>query len=136
MMMWLVIGLMVTVTAGTAIPRKVVLNSDNMETLRLDIMSMEVGLGNYVKEHSDRVVAALDRHGAKLDESGADLRRSNIAMAAALERQAARMDMMEGILNRLINATLFQVDVRPLITGFEAVVKSARLDARAAAEAA
>jgi hypothetical protein len=78
-----------------------------METLRLDIMSMEVRLGNYVKEHSDRVVAALDRHGVKLDESGADLRRSNIAMAAALDRQAARMDLMEGILHQLINATVF-----------------------------
>jgi hypothetical protein len=99
-------------------------------------MAMEVRLGNYVKEHSDRVVAALDPHGAKLDESGADLRRSNIAIAAALDRQAARMDMMEGILNRLINATVFQVDVRPLIHGFETVVRSARLDARAAADAA
>ncbi len=107
-----------------------------METLRLDIMSMEVRLGNYVKEHSDRVVVALDLHGVKLDESGADLRRSNIAMAAALDRQAARMDLMEGILHQLINATVFQVDVRPLITGFEAVVKSARLDVRAAADAA
>jgi hypothetical protein len=99
-------------------------------------MAMEVRLGNYVKEHSDGVVAALNCHGAKLDESGVDLRRSNIAMAAALDRQAARMDIMEGILNRLINATIYQVDVRPLIHGFEAVVKSARLDARAAADAA
>ncbi len=46
------------------------------------------------------------------------------------------MDLMEGILHQLINATVFQVEVRPLITGFEAVVKSARLDARAAADAA
>ncbi len=46
------------------------------------------------------------------------------------------MDLMKGILHQLINATVFQVDVRPLITGFEAVVKSARLDARAAADAA
>jgi hypothetical protein len=74
-MMWLVmLFAVVTVTAGTAVPRKVVLNADNMEILRLDIMAMEVRLSNYVKEHSDRVVAALDRHGAKLDESGADLR--------------------------------------------------------------
>jgi hypothetical protein len=107
-----------------------------MEILRLDIMAMDVRLGNYVKEQSDRLVAALDRHGAKLDELGADLRWSNIAMAAALEHQAARMDLFEGILDRLINATLFQVDVRPLIHGFEAVVKSARLEARAAAGAA
>jgi hypothetical protein len=57
-------------------------------------------------------------------------------MAAALDRQAARMDLMEGILHKLINATVFQVDVRPLTTGFEAVVKSAQLDARAAADAA
>jgi hypothetical protein len=127
----------VTVTAASdPLPRKVVLNADNLEILRLDIMAMEVRISNNVKEPSDRVVAALDRHGAKLDESGADLRRSNIAMAAALERQAARMDMMESVLNRLVNATLFQVDVRPLITGFEKVVRSARLDARAAAEAA
>jgi len=43
---------------------------------------------------------------------------------------------MEGILHQFINATVFQVDVRHLVTGFEAVVKSARLDARAAADAA
>ncbi len=127
----------VTVTAASdPLPRKVVLNADNLEILRLDIMGMEVWISNNVKEQSDRVVAALDRHGEKLDESGADLRRSNIAMAAALERQAARMDIMESVLNRLVNATLFQVDVRPLITGFEKVVRSARLDARAVAEAA
>jgi hypothetical protein len=126
----------VTVTASESMPRKVVLNADNMEVLRLDIMAMEVRLGNYVKEHSDRVVAALDRHGAKLDESGADLRRSNVAMAATLDRQATRMDIIEEVLNRLINATLFQIDVRPLISGFEAVVRNARLDARAAADAA
>jgi hypothetical protein len=99
-------------------------------------MAMEVRLGTFVKEHSDRVVAALDRHGAKLDELGADLRRSNIATAAALERQAERMDFFEAILNRLVNATLFHVDLRPLIHGFEAVVKSARVDARAAAREA
>jgi hypothetical protein len=136
MMIWLVTVMMATQAAGTAMPRKVVFDGDGLETIRLDIMAMEVRLGNYVKEHSDRVVAALDRHGAKLDESGADLRRSNIAMAAALERQAVRMDMFEKILNQLVNATLFQVDVRPLIHGFEAVVKSARLEARSAADAA
>jgi hypothetical protein len=128
MMGWFVIWLAVTVkvsAAGAPLPPKVVLNADNLEILRLDIMAMEVRVSNNMKEQSDRVVAALDRHGAKLDESGADLRRSNIAMAAALDRQAARMDMFEGILNQLINATLFQMDVRPLIHGFEAVVKSA-----------
>ena len=45
-----------------------------MEVLRLDMMAMENRLGNFVKEHRDRVVAALDRHGVKLDESGADHR--------------------------------------------------------------
>jgi hypothetical protein len=97
---------------------------------------MEVQVSNNVKELADRVEAALDRHGAKLDESGAALRRANVVMAAALDRQAARMDMFKGILNQLINATLFQIDVRPLIHGFEAVVKSAQLEARAAADAA
>ncbi len=139
-MVWfviLIVFLAVTVTgAGDPLPLKVVLIADNLEILQLDIMAMEVRLSNNVKEQSDRVVAALDRHGAKLDESGADLRRANVAMAAALDRQAARMDIMEEVLNKLINATLFQIDVRPLIHGFEAVVKSARLDARAAADAA
>jgi hypothetical protein len=46
------------------------------------------------------------------------------------------MDVMEKVLHKLINATAFQIDVRPLIHGFEAVVKSARLEARAAADAA
>jgi hypothetical protein len=69
----------VTVTvASDPLPRKVVLNADNLEILRLDIMAMEVRISNNVKEQSDRVVAALIRHGAKLDESGADLRRSNL----------------------------------------------------------
>jgi hypothetical protein len=114
----------------------VVLNADNLEILRLDIMAMEVRVSNNVKEQSDRVVAALDRHGAKLDTSGADLCRANVAMAAALDRQAARIDLLEEVVNKLINASLFQIDVRPLIHGFEAVVKSARLEARAAADAA
>ncbi len=131
--MWLAMAVTVS-AAGNPLPRKVVLNTDNLEILRLDIMAMEVRVSNNVKEQSDRVVAALNRHGAKLDESGADLRRSNIAMAAALDRQAARMDVMEDTLNHLVNATLFQVDVRPLISGFEKVVKSARLEAWAAAE--
>jgi hypothetical protein len=123
--MWLAV-IVAVIGANAPLPRKVVLNADNLEILRLDIMAMEVRVSNNMKEQSDRVVAALDRHGAKLDESGADLRRANVAMAAALDRQAARMDLMEDILNRLINATLFQVDVRPLITGFEKVVRSAR----------
>ncbi len=139
-MKWIVcimlISAVTVTTAGDPLPRKVVLNADNLEILRLDIMAMEVRVSNNVKEQSDRVVAALDRHGAKLDESGADLRRANVAMAAAMDRQAARMDIMEGVLQQLINATVFQIDVRPLIHGFEAVVKSARLEARAAADAA
>jgi hypothetical protein len=133
--MWLSVAVRVS-AAGNPLPCKMVLNADNLEILRLDIMAMEVRVSNNVKEQSDRVVAALDRHGAKLDESGADLRRSNVAMAAALDRQAARMDVIEDTLNRLINATLFQIDVRPLISGFEKVVKSTRMEARAAADAA
>jgi hypothetical protein len=139
MIVGIVMWLAMTATVSAAenpLPRKVVLNADNLEILRLDIMDMEVRVSNNVKEQSDRVVAALDRHGAKLDESGANLRRSNIAMAAALDRQAACMDVIEDTVNRLVNATLFQVDVRPLISGFEKVVKSARLEARAAADAA
>ncbi len=133
--MWLAV-IAAVIGANAPLPRKVVLNADNLEILRLDIMAMEVRVSNNVKEQSDHVVAALDRHGAKLDASGADLRRANVAMAAALDRQAARMDIMEGVLQQLINATIFQIDVRPLINGFEAVVKSARLEARAAADAA
>jgi hypothetical protein len=140
MMEWLVCAILisaVTVTAASdPLPRKVVLNADNLEILRLDIMAIEVRMSKNMKEQSDRVVAALDRHGAKLDASGADLRWANVAMAAALDRQAARMDLLEEVVNKLINATLFQIDVRPLIHGFEAVVKSARLEARAAADAA
>jgi hypothetical protein len=132
---WLSVAVRVS-AAGNPLPRKVVLNADNLEILRLDIMAMEVRVSNNVKEQADRVEAALDRHGAKLDESGADLRRSNIAMAAALDRQAARMDVIEDTLNRLINATLFQIDVRPLISGFESVVRNAGLEARAAADTA
>jgi hypothetical protein len=114
----------------------VVLNGDNLEILRLDIMSAEVRISNNVKDQADRVEAALARHGAKLDEVRADLQRSNIAAAAALDRQAARMDVVEDTLNRLINATVFQIDVRPLISGFESVLKNAGLEARAAAGAA
>jgi hypothetical protein len=139
MVWWFVIGLAMLVkvsAAGAPLPRKVVLNADNLEILRLDIMSMEVRVSNNVKEQADRVEAALVRHGAKLDESRADLHRSNIAAAAALDRQAARMDIIEDTLNRLINATIFQIDVRPLISGFESVVKNAGLEARAAASAA
>ncbi len=39
-------------------------------------------------------------------------------------------------MNQLINATLFQIEVRPLIRGFESVVKNAGLEALAAADAA
>jgi hypothetical protein len=133
----LVLAAAVTVIAANVpLPRKVVLNADNLEILWLDMMGMEVRISNNVKEQADRVEAALDRHGAKLDESGADLRRSNIAMAVALDRQAARMDFIEDTLNRLINATVFQIDVRPLISGFESVVRNAGLEARTAADAA
>jgi predicted DNA-binding protein (UPF0251 family) len=138
MIMWFVIGLAVSVNVSTAsvpLPRKVVLNADNLEILRLDIMSAEVRISNNVKEQADRVEAALARHGAKLDEVRADLQRSNIAAAAALDRQAARMDIVEDTLNRLINATVFQIDVRPLINGFESVIKNAGLEARTAAGA-
>ncbi len=67
--------------AGVPLPRKVVLNADNLEILRLDIMSAEVRISNNVKEQADRVETALARHGAKLDEVRADLHRSNIAAA-------------------------------------------------------
>jgi hypothetical protein len=66
----------------------------------------------------------------------ADLQRSNIAAAAALDRQAARMDLVEAVLSELVNATIFQIDIRPLISGFESVIKNAGLEARAAASAA
>ncbi len=62
--------------AGVLLPRKVVLNGDNLEILRLDIMSTEVRVSNNVKEMADRVEDALARHGAKLDEVRADLQRS------------------------------------------------------------
>jgi hypothetical protein len=122
--------------AGVPLPRKVVLNGDNLEILRLDIMTAEVRVSNNVKVMADRVEDALARHGAKLDEARADLQRSNIAAAAAFDRQAARMDVIEDTLNRLINATVFQIDVRPLINGFESVIKNAGLESRAAAGAA
>jgi len=139
MMWWVMIVLAVLVqvsVAGVPLPRKVVLNGDNLEILRLDIMSAEVRVSNNVKEMADRVEDALARHGAKLDEVRADLQRSNIAAAAALDRQAARMDMVEAVLSELINATMFQIDVRPLINGIESVVRNAGLEARSAAGAA
>ena len=61
--------------AGVPLPRKVVLNGDNLEILRLDIMSADVRVSNNVKEMADRVEDALARHGAKLDEVRADLQR-------------------------------------------------------------
>jgi len=122
--------------AGVPLPRKVVLNGDNLEILRLDIMTAEVRISNNVKVMADRVEDALARHGAKLDEARADLQRSNIAAAAAFDRQAARMDVIEDTLNQLINATVFQIDVRPLLNGFESAIKNAGLESRAAAGAA
>jgi hypothetical protein len=122
--------------AGVPLPRKVVLNGDNLEILRLDIMSAEVRVSNNVKEMADRVEDALARHGAKLDEVRADLQRSNIAAAAALDRQAVRMDLVEAVLSQLVNATMFQIDIRPLINGIESVVRNAGLEARSAAGAA
>jgi len=122
--------------AGVPLPRKVVLNGDNLEILRLDIMSAEVRVSNNVKEMVDRVEDALARHGAKLDEVRADLQRSNIAAAAALDRQATRMDLVEAVLSQLVNATMFQIDIRPLISGIESVVRNAGLEARSAAGAA
>jgi hypothetical protein len=99
-------------------------------------MSAEVRISNNVKEQADRVEAALARHGAKLDEVRADLQRSNIAAAAALDRQAARMDLVEAVMSELVNATMFQIDIRPLINGFESVIKNAGLEAKTAAGAA
>ncbi len=57
-MKWFVIFISaVTVaTASIPLPRKVVLNADNLEILRLDIMAMEVRVSNNFKEQSDRVV--------------------------------------------------------------------------------
>jgi hypothetical protein len=122
--------------AGVPLPRKVVLNGDNLEILRLDIMSAEVRVSNNVKEMADRVEDALARHGAKLDAVRADLQRSNIAAAAALDRQATRMDLVEAVLSQLVNATMFQIDIRPLINGIESVVRNAGLEAKTAAGAA
>jgi hypothetical protein len=140
MKMWslmIVLAMSVNVTAGgVPLPRKVVLNGDNLEILRLDIMSAEVRVSNNVKEMADRVEDALARHGAKLDEVRADLHRSNIAAAAALDRQATRMDLVEAVLSQLVNATMFQIDIRPLISGIESVVRNAGLESRAAAGAA
>jgi len=138
MMYWIVVVIMfVKVSeAGVPLPRKVVLNGDNLEILRLDIMTAEVRIGNNVKVMADRVEDALARHGAKLDEVRADLQRSNIAAAAAFDRQATRMDLVEAILSQLVNATMFQIDIRPLISGIESVVRNAGLEAKSAAGAA
>ncbi len=73
MIMWFVICLAMIVNvsaAGVPLPRKVVLNGDNLEILRLDIMSAEVRVSNNVKEMADRVEDALARHGAKLVQGG------------------------------------------------------------------
>ena len=139
-MMWLIVIMLAALVkvseAGVPLPRKVVLNADNLEILRLDIMSAEVRISNNVKDQADRVEAALARHGAKLDEVRADLQRSDIAAAAALDRQAARMDLVEAVMSELVNATMFQIDIRPLINGFESVIRNAGLEARTAAGAA
>ncbi len=56
MMYWIVVVIMfVKVSeAGVPLPRKVVLNGDNLEILRLDIMTAEVRIGNNVKVMADR----------------------------------------------------------------------------------
>jgi hypothetical protein len=100
MMWWIMIVLAVFAKmseAGVPLPRKVVLNGDNLEILRLDIMSAEVRVSNNVKVMADRV---------------------------------------EAVLSELVNATVFQIDIRPLISGFESLIKNAGLEARAAADAA
>ena len=75
----IVLAVLVQVSvAGVPLPRKVVLNGDNLEILRLDIMSAEVRVSNNVKEMADRVEDALARHGAKLDEVRADLHRPTL----------------------------------------------------------
>ncbi len=87
------------------------------------MMGLESRLGSVIREDGERVVAALDHHGAKLEESGADHRRANIAMAAALEHQVLQKDTLSTIVGHLVNATMFQVDIRPLIRGLEEVVR-------------
>jgi hypothetical protein len=46
------------------------------------------------------------------------------------------MDLVEAILSQLVNATMFQIDIRPLISGIESVVRNAGLEAKSAAGAA
>jgi hypothetical protein len=46
------------------------------------------------------------------------------------------MDLVEAVLSQLVNATMFQIDIRPLISGIESVVRNAGLEARSAAGAA
>jgi hypothetical protein len=46
------------------------------------------------------------------------------------------MDLVEAVLSQLVNATMFQIDIRPLISGIESVVRNAGLESRAAAGAA
>jgi hypothetical protein len=46
------------------------------------------------------------------------------------------MDLVEAVLSQLVNATMFQIDIRPLINGIESVVRNAGLEARSAAGAA
>ncbi len=61
----------VLVMVGGSWAKKVSYDPDTLEALRLDMMGMESRLGGAIKEQGDRVVAALNRHGAKLDESRA-----------------------------------------------------------------
>jgi hypothetical protein len=46
------------------------------------------------------------------------------------------MTLVEAVLSQLVNATMFQIDIRPLISGIESVVRNAGLEARSAAGAA
>ena len=57
MMCWIVIVLAVFVqvsVAGVPLPRKVVLNGDNLEILRLDIMSAEVRVSKCKRDGGPR----------------------------------------------------------------------------------
>jgi hypothetical protein len=139
MMVWLVVVFAVaTVTAGAAVPlpRKVVLDGDNLEILRLDIMSMEVRVSNNVKELSDRVVAALDRHGAKLDELWADHRRPSEQMATAWLKQEGRLELLEAVVRWLVNSSAYQVDITPILHVLETLVKELRQEAHESAQVA
>jgi hypothetical protein len=55
---------------------------------------------------------------------------------AALKWQVAQIDTLSAIVNNLVNATIYQVDIRPLLHGFETVVIGLRTEAREVAEEA